>query len=208
MYRLLALAAFFALTNQSPAFGEGQKGNFALSFQGGGLGSLEGSFFRSLTPLFGGGLEYYLIHPVSVGAQFQFSTNGSFGSPVSLGVSSVSGSGFRTSTRLLQSTFFARPTLALGSGVKLFALAGVSATKVTRTSSGGVVPAGSNGSEDEGNIVGGKFGAGAFIHLKSNMDLNFTAAFDTRPQKLFSTQAGLTFFFNPFPKKIESTKNF
>ncbi len=208
MYRLLAFVAFFALIDQSPAFGEGQRGNFALSFQGGGLGNLEERFFSTVTPLFGGGLEYYLFNPLSAGVQFQFSTKGNFGSPVSLGVGNVSGSGFRTSTRLFQSAFFARPTLALGSGVKLFVLAGVSATKVTRTSSGGVVPAGSNGSGDEGHIVGGKFGAGAFIHLKSNIHLNFTAAFDTQPQRLLSTQAGLTFFFNPFTRKIDSRRIF
>lgn len=196
------------LASQTPAWAENLKGNFALSFQGGGLGNLEERFFSTFTPLFGGGLEYYLFNPLSAGVQFQFSTKGNFGSPVSLGVGSVSGSGFRTSTRLFQSTFFARPSIAVGSGVKFFTLAGVSITKVTRTSSGGIVPAGSNRPEDEGNKIAGKFGAGAFIHLKSNIHLNFTGAFDTQPQRLFSTQAGLTFFFDPFPKKIESTKNF
>lgn len=208
MRRLVGFLTLIFLANQTPAWAENLKGNFALSFQGGGLGNLEGSFFRSLTPLFGGGLEYYFLNPVSAGVEFQFSTKGNLGSPVSLGVGSVSGSGFRASTRLFQSTFFARPTIAVGSGVKFFALAGVSITKVARNSSGGVAPAGSNGPEDESNKIAGKFGTGAFIHLKSNMDLNFTAAFDTQPQKLFSTQAGLTFFFNPFPQKIKPTKNF
>ena len=201
MRRLLVLVAFVTLCGSSLIFGENQKGNFALTLQGGGFGNLEDRFFKSLAFVVSGGLEYYLLNPVSAGLQFQFSPEGTFGSPVNLGVGSVSGGGSRRSDRLFQITLFVRPTLAVGSGVKLFALAGVSATKVTRTSSGGVIPAGSNSSEDESNKIGAKFGCGTLIHLKSNMHLNFTAAWDTQPQNLFSTQAGLTFFFNPFVKK-------
>ena len=201
MRRLLMLVAFVTLCGSSLTFGENQKGNFALTLQGGGFGNLEDRFFKTLAFVVSGGLEYYLLNPVSAGLQFQFSPEGTFGSPVNLGVGSVSGGGSRRSDRLFQITLFVRPTLAVGSGAKLFALAGVSATKVTRTSSGGVIPAGSSSSEDKSNKIGAKFGGGTLIHLKSNMHLNFTAAFDTRPQKLFSTQAGLTFFFNPFVKK-------
>ncbi|MGH8004114.1 MAG: hypothetical protein ACRECJ_05270, partial [Limisphaerales bacterium] len=185
MQRFMALVVFIALTNH-PAFGEGQKGSFALTMQGGGFGNLEDRFFKSLAFVVSGGLEYYPLNPISAGIQFQFSPKGTFGSPVTLGVGSISGSGYRRSDRLFQTTLFARPTIAFGSGLKFFALAGISATKVTRSSSGGVIPAGSNGSEEEGNKIGAKFGAGAFIHLKSNTYLNFTAAYDTQPQKLLS----------------------
>jgi len=200
---LISTLTILALFTPSLTAGS-QKQNFALSFQGGGLGNLEERFFKSLTPLFGGGLEYYPLNPVSAGIQFQFSTKGNFGSPVSLGIGGIGASGSRTSSRLFQTTFFTRPTASVGSGLKFFGIAGVSVTKITRTSNVQVVPAGSTGTVDEGNKIGGKFGAGAFIHLKSNIHLNFTAAFDTQPQKLFSTQTGLTFFFNPFQKKESS----
>ena len=208
MKRLLALLAFFAVTSQAPAFGEGQKGDFALTMQGGGLGNLEGRFFKTFSPVFSGGLEYYPINPIATGIQFQFSPKNTFGSPVSLGVGSVGASGSRRSDQLFQTTLFVRPVATVSSAVKFFALAGLSATKVTRTAGGETVSTGSGDPENEGHKIGAKFGAGTFVHIKSNMDLNFTAAFDTRPQRLFSTQAGLTFFFNPFPQKIESTKNF
>ncbi|MCI0595250.1 MAG: hypothetical protein L0Z48_01765 [candidate division Zixibacteria bacterium] len=198
MRRLLVLAAFFTVTVPLPAFGEGPKGNFALSMQGGGFGNLEDRFFKSMAFVVSGGLEYYPLNPISAGIQFQFSPEGSFGSPVSLGVGSVSGSGSRRSDRLFQTTLFARPTLAAGSGVKFFGLAGVSWTKVTPANGGEIVATGSSEPENKGNKIGAKFGAGTFVHLKSNTHLNFTAAFDTEPQKLFSTQIGLTFFFNPF----------
>ncbi|MGE5693645.1 MAG: hypothetical protein ACM3YF_07695 [Candidatus Zixiibacteriota bacterium] len=203
MRRLLVLVAFVTLCGSSLTFGENQKGNFALTLQGGGFGNLEDRFFKSLAFVVSGGLEYYLLNPVSAGLQFQFSPEGTFGSPVNLGVGSVSGGGSRRSDRLFQTTLFARPTLTVSSSLRFFTLAGISLTKVTRTSDGTVVPLGSGGSEEEGNKIGGKFGAGSFIHLKSNIHLNFTAAWDTQPQNLFSTQAGLTFFFNPFVKKNE-----
>jgi len=199
---IISTLTILALFTPSPSAGP-SKQNFALSFQGGGLGNLDERFFKSLTPLFGGGLEYYPLNPISVGVQFQFSTKGNFGSPVSLGIGSIGASGSRTSTRLFQTTFFTRPTASVGSALKFFAIAGVSVTKITRTSNMQVVPAGSTGSVDQANKIGGKFGAGAFIHLKSNIHLNFTAAFDTQPQKLFSTQTGLTFFFNPFSQKAD-----
>ncbi len=201
MRRLLVFAVFFTVTGPFPAFGEGRKGNFALSMQGGGFGNLEDRFFKSMAFVVSGGLEYYPVNPVSAGIQFQFSPESSFGSPVSLGVGSVSGSGSRRSDRLFQTTLFARPTLTAGSGIKFYGLAGVSLTKVTPTNGGETVATGSGNSENAGNKVGAKFGAGALIHLKSNMHLNFMAAFDTQPQKLFSTQAGLTFFFNPLIQK-------
>ncbi len=208
MRRLLALVVFFALTSPFPAFGKGQKGDFALTMQGGGFGNLEDRFFKSLAFVVSGGLEYYPLNPVSAGIQFQFSPKGTFGSPVSLGVGSVSGGGYRRSDRLFQTALFVRPTLLSGSTVKVFALAGVTWTKVTRGDGVEAVATGSLGTENEAERVGMKFGGGALILLHSNMYLNFTAAYDTRPQKLFSTQAGLTFFFNPFMKKSESSKNF
>ncbi len=208
MYRLLGLLAFFALISQAPAFGEGQKGNFALSFQGGGFGNLEGRFFKTLSPVFSGGLEYYPLSAVAAGIQFQFSPKNSFGSPVSLGVGSVSASGSRESNRLFQTTFFLRPMVAASSAVKLFALAGVSLTKISLTATGGEISTGSGNPDNEGHRIGAKFGAGTFIHLKSNIHLNLTSAFDTQPQKLFSTQAGLVFFFNPFPQKTDLKKTF
>jgi opacity protein-like surface antigen len=154
-----------------------------------------------------GGLEYYPLSPVSAGLQFQFSPKGTFGSPVTLGVGSVSGSGSRRSDRLFQTTLFARPILSSGSSMKLFGLAGVTLTRVTLTNGKEIVATGSPNPENEGNKIGVKFGAGILLHLRSNTHLNITAAYDTRPQKLFSAQAGLTFFFNPFLQKTDPPEN-
>jgi opacity protein-like surface antigen len=195
------LAVFIILTSQSPAFGDEQKGSFALSMQGDGFGNLEDRFFKNLALVVSGAVEYYPIKPFGAGLQFQFSPKGTFGSPVTLGVGTVSGAGYRRSDRFFQTTLFARPTLAAGSAVKLFALVGVTLTKVTLANGDETVATGSPDPENEGNKTGTKFGAGTFIHLKSNTHLNLTAAFDTRPQKFLSTQIGLTFFFNPFSPK-------
>ena len=198
MRRLLALTAFFTMVGQFPEFAEGRQGNFALSMQGGGFGNLEDGFFKSMAFVVSGGLEYYPLSPVSAGLQFHFSPKGTFGTPVTLGVGSVSGSGSRRSDRLFQTTLFARPILSAGSSMKFFGLAGVTLTKVTLTNGEEIVATGSPNPENEGNKIGAKFGAGTLVHLRSNTHLNITAAYDTRPQKLFSAQAGLTFFFNPF----------
>ncbi|HXF48846.1 MAG TPA: hypothetical protein VNL73_05410 [Verrucomicrobiae bacterium] len=207
MRRLLVLLVPLALAGPASAFAKGQKGDFALTVQGGGFGNLEDRFFKSLSFVTSGGLEYYPLSPVSAGLQFQFSPKGTFGGPVTLGVGSVGGSGSRRSDRLFQTILFVRPTLTVSSGLKFFALAGISLAKVTRTSDGTVVPLGSDGSEEEGSKVGAKFGAGTWIHLRSNTHLNITAAYDTQPQKLFSAQAGLTFFFNPFLQKTDPPEN-
>ncbi len=201
MRNFLSLAVFFVLTNLSSVFGEGQKGNFALTIQGGGFGNLEDRFFKSWAFLVGGGLEYFPINPISAGIQFQFSPKNSFGSPVTLGVGSVSGAASRRSDRLFQTNLFARPTFTVKPAVKFFGLAGVTLTKVVRTSSGEVVATGSENSKSKTNKVGAKFGGGMLVHLKSDMHLNVLAAFDTSPQKLFSTQLGISFFFNPFLSK-------
>jgi opacity protein-like surface antigen len=207
MRRLLVLLVLLALAGPASAFAKGQKGDFALTMQGGGFGNLEDRFFKSLSFVVSGGLEYYPISPVSAGLQFQFSPKGTFGSPVTLGVGTVSGGGYRRSDRLFQSTLFVRPTLAAGTSVKLFALAGVSLTKVTLTNGNEAVATGSPNPENEGNKIGVKFGAGTLLHLRSNTHLNITVAYDTRPHKLFSAQAGLTFFFNPFLQKTDPPEN-
>ncbi|MCI0329705.1 MAG: hypothetical protein L0196_01960 [candidate division Zixibacteria bacterium] len=207
MRRLLALVAFVAIISQFPAFGQGQKGNFALSMQGGGFGNLEDRFFKSMAFVVSGGLEYYPLNPVSFGIQFQFSPKGSFGGPVTLGVGSVSGSGYRRSDRLFQTTIFARPTVPLGSAVNIFGVAGMSLTKVTRLNGEEIAATGPSEAAEEGERIGAKFGGGALIHLKSNTHLNFTAAYDTQPRKLLSAQAGLTFFFDPFSRKSDSNKS-
>lgn len=207
MRRLLVLVVFAILFSFSSTWGENQKGDFALTLQGGGFGNLENRFFKSLSFVISGGLEYYPLSPVSAGLQFQFSPKGTFGSPVNLGVGSVSGSGSRRSDRLFQTALFARPILAAGSSIKFFALAGVSLTKVTLTNGNEAVATGSPNPENEGNKIGAKFGGGTLLHLRSNTHLNITAAYDTRPQKLFSAQAGLTFFFNPFSQKTDPPAN-
>jgi hypothetical protein len=207
MRRLLVLAAFAILFSFSSTWGENQKGDFALTLQGGGFGNLEDRFFKSLSLVVSGGLEYYTFNPISAGLQFQFSPKGTFGSPVSLGVGTVGGGGYRRSDRLFQSTLFVRPMLSAGSSVKFFALAGVSLTKVTLTNGNEAVATGSPNPENEGNKIGAKFGGGTLLHLRSNTHLNITAAYDTRLQKLFSAQAGLTFFFNPFLQKTDPPEN-
>lgn len=206
MRRLLVLAAFAILFSFSSTWGENQKGDFALTLQGGGFGNLENQFFKSLSLVVGGGLEYYAFNPISAGLQFQFSPKGTFGSPVTLGVGTVGG-GSRRSDRLFQSTLFVRPMLSAGSSVKFFALAGISLTKVTLANGNETVAAGLPDPENEGNKIGAKFGGGTLLHLLSNTHLNITAAYDTRPQKLFSAQAGLTFFFNPFLQKTDPPEN-
>lgn len=193
MRRLVLLLAVVFLGATVPvAAQKATRGNFVLSIQGGGLGNLEDRFFKSLSILFGGGLDYYPIAPISGGVQFQFSTKGNYGSPVAIGVGTLAASGSRASSRLFQTAFLVKPTLPLGADVRLFGLAGATFTKIT----------GVSGSQTgEGDKFGGKFGAGAYVHLKSNVHLNLVAAFDTQPQKLFSTQTGLSFFFNPFSPK-------
>lgn len=207
MRRLLVLLVLLALAGPASAFAKGQKGDFALTMQGGGFGNLEDRFFKSFSFVISGGLEYYPLSPVSAGLQFQFSPKGTFGTPVTLGVGSVSGSGSRRSDRLFQTALFARPILPAGSSIKFFGLAGVTLTKVTLANGEETVAAGSPDPENEGNKIGAKFGAGAWIHLRSNTHLNITAAYDTRPQNLFSAQAGLTFFFNPFSQKTNPPEN-
>jgi opacity protein-like surface antigen len=208
MRRLLVLLIPLALAGPISAFAKGEKGDFALTMQGGGFGNLENRFFKSLSFVVSGGLEYYPLSPVSAGLQFQFSPKGTVGTPVTLGVGSISGSGSRRSDRLFQTTLFVRPTLATGSAVKFFGLAGATLTKITFFTNGGeTVATGPPEPENEGNKIGVKFGAGTLLHLRSNTHLNITAAYDTRPQKLFSAQAGLTFFFNPFLQKTDPPEN-
>jgi hypothetical protein len=206
MKRLVLASLPLLAFNASPLPAGPQKQNFALSFDGGVFSEPNRGLFDNASALVGAGLEYYLFDQIGMGAQFNFSTRDNFGSPVGIGIGTIGASGQRSSNDWLQTLLYFRLAERHSSALKFFILAGPTFNRVTNRSGRRISFGDVHTLEDRATVVGGKLGTGLFIRLKNETHLNFMFAGDSKPQILFSAQAGLTFFFNPFHKNDPTTR--